>query len=175
MSERATGTLCIDGTALTVRPIALADVERLSRLFTRLSPASVHFRFFSPLREPPRSALLRLADVDHVRRDALVALDGDEIVAVARYDAVKTERGDPVREAEIAVTVEDAWQHRGLGKRLTARLALLARDRGCQTLVATVLPDNRAALGLVHKLSPDATVTWSGGEYQASMPLPSAG
>ena len=40
-------------------------------------------------REPPRSALLRLADVDHVRRDALVALDGDEIVAVARYDAVR--------------------------------------------------------------------------------------
>ena len=38
----------------------------------------------------PRSrraaALLRLADVDHDRRDALVALDGDEIVAVARYD-----------------------------------------------------------------------------------------
>jgi nitrite reductase/ring-hydroxylating ferredoxin subunit len=31
----------------------------------------------------PSAALLRLADVDHRRREALVALDGDEIVGVA--------------------------------------------------------------------------------------------
>ena len=34
-----------------------------------------------------------------------------------------------------------------------------------------MLPDNRAALGLLHKLSPDATVRFAGGEYEASMPL----
>ncbi len=37
--------------------------------------------------------------------------------AVARYDARAGGHA-----AEIAVTVEDAWQHRGLGKRLTKRL-----------------------------------------------------
>lgn len=172
--QRASDTVCIDGVWLTVRPIAITDVERLARLFTRLSQASVHFRFFSPLRSPPRAALLRLADVDHDRRDALVALDGDEIVAVARYDAVRTDSGEPRREAEIAVTVEDAWQHRGLGKRLAARLAVLAGDRDYERFVATMLPDNRAALGLIRKLSPDATVRWSGAEYEASMPLPHA-
>jgi L-amino acid N-acyltransferase YncA len=110
--------------------------------------------------------LLRLADVDHGRRDALVALDGDEIVAVARYD------GRPgSRQAEIAITVEDAWQHRGVGKRLAARLAKLAAEQGYDTFVATMLPDNRAALGLVRKLVPDATVRWAGGEYEADMPL----
>ena len=156
----------VGDTELTVRPIALGDVERLARMFTRLSPASVRFRFFSPVVRPPRAALLRLADVDHQRRDALVALDGDEIVAVARYD------GRPgTREAEIAITVEDTWQHRGVGRRLARRLATRATDRGYDMFVATVLPDNRPALGLVRKLVPDATVRFAGGEYEASLPL----
>ncbi|HEV7526809.1 MAG TPA: GNAT family N-acetyltransferase [Acidimicrobiia bacterium] len=162
----------IDGTDLVVRPITLHDVERLARLFTRLSPQSVHFRFFSPISRPPRAVLLRLADVDHTRRDALVALDGDEIVAVARYDGRAAGKGpEASHRAEIAITVEDAWQHRGVGKRLARRLAALAADRGYDTFVATMLPDNRAALGLVRKLVPDATVRWAGGEYEADMPL----
>jgi len=68
--------------------------------------------------------LARLTDVDHLRRDALVALEGDEIVAVARYDAARTDDGDDAdtRDAEIAVTVVDAWQRRGLGHRLLQRL-----------------------------------------------------
>ena len=160
----------VDGTDLTVRAINIGDVERLARLFTRLSPSSVHFRFFSPISRPPRAALLRLSAVDHMRRDALVALDGDEIVAVARYD------GRPgSNQAEIAITVEDSWQHRGVGKRLARRLAILATDRGYDTFVATMLPDNRAALGLVRKLVPDATVRFAGGEYEADMPLRHAG
>jgi GNAT superfamily N-acetyltransferase len=165
-----TEIVSVDGIQLMIRPITIGDAERLARLFTRLSPASVHFRFFSPISRPPRAALLRLADVDHGRRDALVALDGDEIVAVARYD------GRPgSNQAEIALTVEDAWQHRGLGQRLAVRLAGLATGRGYDTFVATMLPDNRAALGLVHKLVPQATVRWAGGEYEADMPLVRAG
>ena len=156
----------VGDTDLVVRPIVIGDVERLDRLFSRLSPQSVHYRFFSPVARPPRAALLHLAHVDHLRRDALVALDGDEIVAVARYD------GRPgTREAEIAITVEDTWQHRGVGRRLARRLATRATDRGYDMFVATVLPDNRPALGLVRKLVPDATVRFAGGEYEASLPL----
>ncbi len=166
-----TDTMRVDGVELTVRPITIGDVERLARLFTRLSPSSVHFRFFSPIARPPRAALLRLADVDHGRRDALVVLDGDEIVAVARYDGRPENGPGASHQAEIAITVEDAWQHRGLGKRLARRLAELATERGYDTFVAIMLPDNRAALGLVHKLVPDATVRWAGGEYEASLPL----
>jgi GNAT superfamily N-acetyltransferase len=159
----------VDGTPLVVRPINLGDVERLARLFTRLSPETIHLRFFSPIRHIPRPALLRMAAVDHVRRDALVALDGDEIVAVARYDAAPG-----AHEAEIAFTVEDNWQHHGIGKRLGVRLAHLARDRGYDMFTATMLPDNRAALGLVRKLAPDAQVRFAGGGYEARMPLATA-
>jgi GNAT superfamily N-acetyltransferase len=135
-------------------------------MFNRLSAESVYRRFFSPIHEPPRAALLWLAAVDHRDRDALVALDGDEIVAVARYD------GRPgTGTAEIALTVEDTWQHHGVGQLLAIQLAERARSRGYHEFVATMLPDNRAALGLVRKLSPEATVNWASGEYEASMPL----
>ena len=161
-----TETMQVGDTTLTVRPIEITDADRLARMFSRLSPDSVHFRFFSPIKRVPRAALLRLADVDHARREALVALDGDEIVAVARYD------GKPeTHTAEIALTVEDAWQHRGVGKRLAKRLAVRAMGQGYEAFVANVLPDNRAALGLVHKIAPEAKVVWAGGDYEACMPL----
>jgi ribosomal protein S18 acetylase RimI-like enzyme len=88
-------------------------------------------------------------------------------VAVARYDGRAG-----TNEAEIAVTVEDAWQGRGIGKRLTRRLAVRARDRGIESFEAVVQPDNRPALGLLRKLAPDASVRFSHGEYAASMPIP---
>jgi GNAT superfamily N-acetyltransferase len=159
----------VDDVELTVRPISLADVDRLYDLFGRLSPESVHSRFFSPIRRPPKIFMLRLAAVDHVRRDALIAMDGDQIVAVARYDAPAG-----AVDAEIALTVADDWQHRGIGLRLASRLACLAASRGYENFTATMLSDNRAALGLVRKLSPNATVRFAGGGYEATMPLPKA-
>ena len=162
--------LAVGNTTLCVRPIDADDVDRLSRMFDRLSPMTVYRRFFSPIRKPPRSALLQLAVVDHDRREALVALDGDDIVAVARYDGRSDEH-----EAEIAVTVEDAWQHRGLGKRLSRRLAVRAVEHGYDSFVATMQGENYAALGLLRKLSHDATVRFEDGGYSASVPLGRAG
>ena len=159
-------TMLVGDRTLTVREITIDDIERLRRLFTRLSPDSVYRRFFSPVQEPPRTALLWLANVDRTNRDALVALDGDEIVAVARYDGRAG-----TNQAEIAVTVEDAWQGLGVGKRLTRRLAKIAVEHGIESFEAVVQPDNRPALGLLRKLSPDASVHFDHGEYAASMPL----
>ena len=155
-----------DGAVLTVRPIEPDDVARLARMFERLSPTTIYRRFFSPLHEASPRMLMFLTNVDHDRREALVALDGDEIVAVARYDG----QAGAV-EAEIAVTVEDAWQHRGVGKRLARRLAGVALDHGFERFIATMLPDNREAIGLLHRLSTDASVRFTDGNYSAVAPL----
>ena len=171
LKVRATAILHVDETALDVRPVEISDIDRLARMFARLSRESVRFRYFSPIRRLPRPMLLRLADVDHCRRDALAALDGDEIVAVARYDEMRDPVQPGARDAEIAITVEDAWQHRGIGLRLARRLCVIARDRGYDALVARILPENRAALGLVRELAPDASVRLAGGEYEARFPL----
>jgi GNAT superfamily N-acetyltransferase len=167
----APARLPVGGASLAVRPIEAADAERLGRMFHRLSRESVLFRFLSPVHRLTTATLRHLADVDHAHREALVALDGDEIVAVARYDALAPRDGDGGRRAEIALTVEDAWQHRGVGPRLVRRLGSVALERGFDTFVATILPENRAALGLVRRLAPGARVTFVGGHYEANIPL----
>jgi GNAT superfamily N-acetyltransferase len=155
-----------DDTQLFVRPIDPGDVCRLRRMFDRLSPLSIYHRFFAPIRAPRAGTLEHLAAVDHERREALVALVDDEIVGVARYEG-----GDAGANAELAVTVEDAWQRRGLGAALSRRLARLARDRGFDAFTATVLGENRAALLLLRKVSPVAEVRFASGQYGVYAPL----
>src|SRR5947208_15569562 len=97
---------------LAVRPVQADDADRVRRLFERLSPESIYRRFFTLFPAPPASVLKRMTVVDHRDHEARAVLDGDEIVAIASWDR-------PVHaadEAAIAVLVEDAWQHRGLGR-----------------------------------------------------------
>jgi GNAT superfamily N-acetyltransferase len=155
-----------DGVVLAFRPIERDDVARLERMFFRLSPTTVYRRFFSPIHEPSPKMLRWLTEVDHDRREALVALDGDEIIGIARYD------GRPgSQDAEIAVTVEDAWQHRGVGRKLARRLAACALDHGFERFIATMLPENREAIGLFRRLSADGHVWFDDGTYNGVAPL----
>ena len=106
-----------------------------------------------------------------VERDALVVLDGDEIVAVAGYDGYAEADESGAWEAELAILVEDGWQRRGIGRQLARRLVVLARERGYDTFVARMLPDNPAALGLIRKVFPEATIRYTGDDYEARFPL----
>ena len=86
-------------------------------------------------------------DIDHHDHEALGALDhaGGRGVGVARY---VRDTGDP-HAAEIAVTVVDDWQGRGLGTELLARLSGRARAAGIHRFTALVSADNQAAAGLM--------------------------
>lgn len=154
-------------TGVAVRLLRADDEERLCRLFYRLSPESVYRRFFTLYTHPPAGALRQLADVDHDRRDAMVAVVGDEIVGVARYSALDGRPG----EAEVAVVVEDAWQGRGLGRRLLDCATSLARLHGMTTLSATVLAENVPAIAMLRAAYPDATWTSNGAEYDLRVAL----
>lgn len=135
-------------------------------MFYRLSPETVYRRFFRQIRDPSPKVLEYLTHVDHDRRDALVAVAGGEIVAVARYDRVADSD-----DAEVAVLVEDAWQGRGVGRRLVARLAKLAGSRGVVAFTATMLGDNRAAAGLMRSVADRPAVHVESGEMVMRAPL----
>jgi GNAT superfamily N-acetyltransferase len=152
---------------VAVRIIRPDDEARLGRLFYRLSPESVYRRFFTLYTVPPPHALYELSHLDHDRKDAVVAVVGDEVVGVGRYAALSSEPDT----AEVAVVVEDAWQGQGLGRRLLACATGLARLHGFRTIVATVLADNRPAIALLRSMYPDAEWTASGGEYELRVPL----
>ena len=147
-------------TAPALRIIQTEDEPRLERLFYRLSPESVYRRFFTLYTTPPSGALQKLADLDHDTRDAVVAVVDDEIVGVARYATVGP------YEAEVAVLVEDAWQGRGLGKRLIECVTALARVHGITTLCATVLAENQPAIAMLRSAFPGSTFVPDGTEYE---------
>lgn len=126
-----------DGSVVHLRPITPADADRLREFHSRLSPETVYYRFFAPYPELTDKDVTRFTTVDYVDRVALVATVAGEIVGVGRYDRIND------TDAEIAFTVRDDYQGRGLGSVLLEHLAVAARERGLRRFVADVLPQNR--------------------------------
>jgi GNAT superfamily N-acetyltransferase len=69
-------------------------------------------------------------------------------LGVARY----VRHGDDPQIAEIAVTVVDAWQGRGLGTELLTQLADCAHAEGVQRFTALVADDHAAMAGLLRSM-----------------------
>ena len=138
-----------DGSRVLIRPVCACDAALLADGFARLSPRSRHQRFLAPKTRLTAAELRYLTDIDHYDHEALGALDlAGRGVGIARYIRSRT---DP-RAAELAVTVVDAWQGRGLGLELTRRLSDRARHAGISTFTALVTADNAAVAGLLRRL-----------------------
>jgi len=126
-----------DGRPCHVRPISPDDATRLRTFHRALSPETVYLRYFAPYPELTEADVTRFTTVDHDSRVALVATVGSDIIGVARYDRLAS--GD----AEVAFTIRDDHQGRGLGSVLLEHLAAAARERGVSRFVADVLHENR--------------------------------
>ncbi|CAM01096.1 bifunctional GNAT family N-acetyltransferase/acetate--CoA ligase family protein [Saccharopolyspora erythraea] len=126
-----------DGGTVHLRPIRPEDAEGLIAFHSRLSDRTRYFRYFGPYPRMPKRDVDRFSQVDYVKRVALVALLGDDIVAVGRFDRL----GDQ-DSAEVAFVVQDEHQGRGLGSILLEHLAAAARERGLRRFVAEVLAEN---------------------------------
>lgn len=130
---------------LAIRPLTPEDRAEYLRAFEQLSPESRRMRFFLPKKRLTDADLHFFLDVDHHRHEALAASVDGRAVGVARYIC---DNDDPTL-ADIAVTVVDRWQHRGIGRALAVAIADRAREEGVTRLRAHVLSANRPALDLV--------------------------
>ncbi|UVS77942.1 bifunctional GNAT family N-acetyltransferase/acetate--CoA ligase family protein [Actinokineospora sp. UTMC 2448] len=126
-----------DGGTVHLRPIVPTDADALRAFHGRLSERTRYFRYFGPYPRIPDKDLRRFSTVDHHDRVAFIALLGDDIIAVGRY-----ERLNGQDSAEVAFVVEDAHQGRGLGSILLEHLAAAARERGLAKFEAEVLAEN---------------------------------
>lgn len=101
------------------------------------------------LHEIPPALVERFTRVDGRREVALVVGDPGhgEFVAVGRFAPIPG-----TSNAEFALVVADAWQHRGLGRALLERLCRAARAAGYAALHGYVLADNRDMIQLAAKL-----------------------
>lgn len=142
-SHDAEHVLLPGGLRVDFLPIQPSDEDRLHEFHHRLSPETIRRRFLYVHPELSPAELRRFTHVDHVDREAIVAVADGEIVAVARFD-----RSDSGLDAEVAFVVADSWQGRGLGTALLSRLAARARDVGITRLIAATLPDNEPMLSV---------------------------
>ncbi|MFI7121462.1 GNAT family N-acetyltransferase [Amycolatopsis sp. NPDC049868] len=131
--------LLSDGGTVHLRPVIPSDADGLVAFHGRLSERTRYFRYFGAYPRIPQRDLERFSVVDHHDRVAFVALLGDDIVAVGRYE--RLEHGP---SAEVAFVVDDAHQGRGLGSILLEHLAAAASESGLRRFVAEVLAENAA-------------------------------
>jgi RimJ/RimL family protein N-acetyltransferase len=160
-----------DGSKVLIRQIQSTDAPLLADGFARLSAQSRWLRFLTPKKELSPAELRYFTDVDHHDHEALGALnhaDGRG-VGVARYIR---DAEDP-QAAEVAVTIVDDWQGRGLGTELLTRLTGRARSEGIHRFTALVAADNTAMAGLLRNMNANLAGRSPGTvEYQITLMPP---
>lgn len=138
-----------NGQRIEIRALKPQDRDDLVAAVSRTSSESLYRRFFAVRRQFSETEETFYLNIDFVSHVALVALAEENgtksIVGGGRY--VVSEPG----QAEVAFTVVDKYQGRGLGAVLLRHLAAIARQAGLRELVAYVMPDNRAMLKVFEK------------------------
>lgn len=137
---------------LVLRSVEPSDAPAITDALRRSSRETLYRRFHSPIADPAPFVERFVRGVDGRDHGAWIVLDGERVVAVAQWDRVADEWGSA--SAEVAIAVEDTWQHHGLGRVLLRVLAGDAHRHGITTLVASVLAENRVARRLASELHP---------------------
>jgi RimJ/RimL family protein N-acetyltransferase len=143
-------TVLCDGSEVLIRPVQSADAPLLADGFARLSARSRQMRFLTVKKELSAAELRYFTEIDHHDHEALGAVDraGGRGVGVARY----VRSGEDPQAAEIAVTVVDEWQGRGLGTELLAQLSERARSEGIHRFTGLAAADNVATARLARRM-----------------------
>ncbi|MCW5552400.1 MAG: GNAT family N-acetyltransferase [Verrucomicrobiae bacterium] len=122
-------------------------------------------RFFSPIRRVPPELLHQLLAINRDRETCVLGVvassESTRIVCGARYVRL----AQPAT-AEIALTVHDDFQRRGLGTFMVRLLARLARAEGLRWFEAEVMASNERMLHVFRKVAAGGfTAHWTGDNY----------
>jgi len=141
----------LDGHSVKIRPINTQDLKLETDFINHLSLETKHYRFFGAIYKVSEKTLKTFCDVDGKSTMAFIAterIDAKEIeIGVCRY--VVTDKPDIY---ELALTIADNWQHKGLGKLLMKRLINYAKRHGVKWLYSVELADNTIMQNLSKEL-----------------------
>ncbi len=164
-------TTLVDGRRVLFRPIEASDKERLQEGLKLLSPESRYRRFFRHIDHFTEHELQYLTEVDGTDHVAWIAILPDESgepgVGVARWIRVKSEPD----VAEAAVTVVDAFHHKGIGRTLLWIIGRVAIEKGVKYFRAYTMGENSSMLGVLESFGA-IPGKWDGGVLELTVPLP---
>ena len=167
-AEGSAYALLIDGATIEIRAARPGDFDAVRDLHAKMSPDNQYLRFFSmsPLAaELEARRVCREPGPDHA---ALLAVLDGEVVGCGTYERA----GTGSRSAEVAFTVADDLQNRGIGMLLLEHLVSLGRGRGFGAFTAETLSENAAMLRVFADAGLQAQRSLSDGVYDLTFPLP---
>ena len=137
--------------SIAVRPIRPEDIDLEADFVHKLSRETRYNRSLGGGIALTQERLEQLTRIDFSRDMALIAtvtIEGAETaIGVARYVRLVDNAS-----CEFAVTIADAWQGYGIGKRLLSMLVDSARAHGIRRIVGEVLAMNTPMLRLAGSL-----------------------
>jgi GNAT superfamily N-acetyltransferase len=137
--------------AVRLRRTCVGDTAGLTSMLAELSPASSYFRFLTGLGRPSDRLVARLLHRDSTH-GAWLAVVGDAPVGHVMWaladDAV-----------ELGAVVTDAWQRRGIGRRLVQVALAEAAVAGAVAVRLDVHLENRPVVAMIRRAMRDALVT----------------
>ena len=133
-----------DGTAVTVRAARADDGPKLRRAFLNLNQDTRYARFFTFKANVSDAEFALITHADFEQAVALLVTIGageDEVViGGASYFVIDFDAAE--RSAELAFTVEEDFQGRGVASLLMRRIIAIAQAKRLHRLVAEVLSCN---------------------------------
>ena len=161
-----------DGTRALVLPLRPGDREAIREGYEHLSTESREHRFLTGVPHLTEVMLDRLVDevdgIDHVALALVVVGDGEEDIPAGVAHLIRYP--DRRHAADVAVTVVDSWQGRGVATALLAEL-LRQRPDGVTRIITTVAADNPASLAMLRRIGP-TTVNRAGAALEVVVDLP---
>ena len=159
-----------DRSRVFLRPLKLTDESLLREMFYRLSPESVHYRFFRMIKAMPHEKLQAFLRVDYDADMALVVLTGSSedapIIGIAHYS-----KDARTNLADAAFLVRDDWQGKGIGTQLMTNLVDAAIAHGIAGFTADVLLENHGMLRVFHRCGYPVESELDNGVYRLMIPF----
>jgi GNAT superfamily N-acetyltransferase len=132
---------------VVVRAVSPQDANRLQAYVRGLSGPARRNRFLGAVSELAPTALDRLTRMNGPSELALIVFANSGTMVAEAVQVIAPES----RRCEIALSVTDAWQRKGLGTLLLWNMERRARILGARYLTGEVLRTNEAMKGLARK------------------------
>ncbi|MHB1354753.1 MAG: GNAT family N-acetyltransferase [Anaerolineae bacterium] len=135
---------------LFFRPVKASDERLFQEYLYGLSERSVYLRFFQVRKDFPRELAEKLVAVDYGENLGIVATetssDTAPILAAGHWML-----DDNTNLAEVAFSVSDRAQRRGIGTHIFNSLVRAARERGIRGFTASVISQNTGMMRIFQK------------------------